>query len=58
MRRHGLVCAAKATRVTVASATTTSNQEVLNYAGVAGYYRWRILAYSGSGADSLGFNIP
>jgi serine protease len=37
----------------VASGTTTSNNENVTYSGTAGYYRWRVLAYSGSGSYQL-----
>src|SRR5688572_20415828 len=37
----------------VASGTTSSNVENVSYSGTAGYYRWRVHAYSGSGSYSL-----
>lgn len=37
----------------VASGTTTSANENVTYSGTAGYYRWRVFAYSGSGAYQL-----
>jgi streptogrisin C len=37
----------------VASGTTPSNLENVSYSGTAGYYRWRVHAYSGSGSYSL-----
>jgi serine protease len=37
----------------VASGTTTSTNENVSYTGTAGYYRWRVFAYSGSGAYQL-----
>jgi hypothetical protein len=33
----------------VASSTSTSPSEHINYFGSAGYYRWRVYSYSGSG---------
>ena len=33
----------------VARAETASNEEEITYTGTAGYYRWRVIAYSGSG---------
>jgi hypothetical protein len=38
---------------TVASGTTPAPNESVSYNGTAGYYRWRIHAYSGSGSYSL-----
>jgi len=37
----------------VASGTTASNNENVSFTGAAGYYRWRVLAYSGSGSYQL-----
>jgi serine protease len=37
----------------VASGTTTSTNENVTYSGTAGYYRWRVFAYSCSGAYQL-----
>jgi serine protease len=37
----------------VASGTTTSTNENVTYSGTAGYYRWRVFAYTGSGAYQL-----
>lgn len=37
----------------VASGTTSSTNENVSYTGTAGYYRWRVFAYSGSGAYQL-----
>jgi serine protease len=42
---------------TVASGTTAAPDESVTYAGSAGTYRWRIVAYSGSGAYTLGRNV-
>jgi hypothetical protein len=42
----------------VASATSSSADETLTYNGTAGYYRYRILAYSGSGSYTLGYDAP
>ena len=30
----------------------------MTYTGTAGYYRWRVHAYSGSGSYSLGYTNP
>ncbi|WP_038045160.1 S8 family peptidase [Thermus caliditerrae] len=43
---------------TVASATSTSSSESIRYSGTAGYYRWRIYAYSGSGAYTFWMKRP
>ncbi|GLZ41064.1 S1 family peptidase [Actinokineospora sp. NBRC 105648] len=42
----------------VASGTTPSNVETVNYSGTAGYYRWQVQAYSGSGSYTLRTNRP
>ncbi len=42
----------------VASATSTSNNETITYNGTAGYYRWRVVAYSGSGSYQLYIQRP
>jgi streptogrisin C len=42
----------------VASGTTPNADETLTYSGTAGYYRYRVHAYSGSGGYSLGFTTP
>jgi hypothetical protein len=42
----------------VASATTPSNQETIQYQGMSGYYVWGVLAFSGVGNYTLSFNIP
>jgi len=42
----------------VARAETTSNNEDIVYSGGAGTYRWRIKAYSGSGAYDFYFRNP
>jgi subtilisin family serine protease len=34
---------------TVARAETASNEEAITYTGTSGYYRWRVISYSGSG---------
>ncbi|HEX8392475.1 MAG TPA: S8 family peptidase [Longimicrobium sp.] len=39
--------------VQVAGAEGTTSTENINYSGTAGYYRWRIVAYSGSGSYTL-----
>ena len=42
----------------VASGTTSSYVENVTYSGTAGTYRWRILAYSGTGAWSICVTKP
>ncbi|GAB4046931.1 S1 family peptidase [Catellatospora paridis] len=42
----------------VAQGDTPSNAETLTYSGTAGYYRYRVHAYSGSGSYALGFTNP
>ncbi|MGB3444368.1 MAG: S1 family peptidase [Actinophytocola sp.] len=42
----------------VASATSPSPDETLTYNGTAGYYRYRVHAYSGSGTYTLGYTRP
>ncbi|HZM76731.1 MAG TPA: S1 family peptidase [Candidatus Limnocylindrales bacterium] len=42
----------------VASSTSPGNTEAVNYSGTAGYYRYRVHAYSGSGAYTLGYSNP
>ncbi|NUT34539.1 MAG: S1 family peptidase [Hamadaea sp.] len=44
--------------VTVASGTTPANSETTTYSGTAGYYRYQVHAYSGSGTYTLGYNRP
>ncbi|MEU8301271.1 S1 family peptidase [Micromonospora sp. NPDC048909] len=44
--------------VDVAGAYTPSPDETLSYAGTAGYYRFEVHAYSGSGSYSLGVTNP
>ncbi len=43
---------------TVARGITATADETLSYNGNAGYYRYQITAYSGSGAYTLGYNAP
>lgn len=43
---------------TVARSTTSGPDESLSYTGTAGYYRYRIHAYSGSGDYTLGYDTP
>ncbi|KES04887.1 hypothetical protein BU52_22875 [Streptomyces toyocaensis] len=43
---------------TVAGGTTPQADETLTYTGSAGYYRYRIHAYSGNGTYTLGYNTP
>ncbi|HET7845771.1 MAG TPA: S8 family serine peptidase [Xanthomonadales bacterium] len=42
----------------VASGTSTSNNEDVTYNGTAGYYRWRIHAYSGTGSYNFWLDPP
>ncbi|MEV4413616.1 S1 family peptidase [Catellatospora sp. NPDC049609] len=42
----------------VATGGTPSNAESVTYSGTAGYYRYRVHAYSGSGSYTLGFTNP
>ncbi|HEX5596722.1 MAG TPA: M28 family peptidase [Micromonosporaceae bacterium] len=44
--------------VTVAQGITSGPDETLSYTGTAGYYRYRVHAYSGSGAYTLGYTSP
>ncbi|MEV4617607.1 S1 family peptidase [Asanoa sp. NPDC049573] len=46
------------TWVTVAEGTTPAADETLSYNGTAGYYRYQVHAYSGSGSYSLGYSNP
>ncbi|PZG00765.1 serine protease [Micromonospora deserti] len=46
------------TWVDVAGAYTPSPDETLSYTGTAGYYRFEVHAYSGSGSYSLGITNP
>lgn len=43
---------------TVASGATPDADETLTYSGTAGYYRYRVHAYSGGGAYVLGYTAP
>ncbi len=43
---------------TVAQGATAAADETLSYNGTAGYYRYRVHAYSGSGAYTLGYDAP
>ncbi|TYB57265.1 S1 family peptidase [Nonomuraea sp. PA05] len=42
----------------VASGTSPNPDETITYNGAAGYYRYRVHAYSGSGSYTLGLNRP
>jgi streptogrisin C len=42
----------------VAQGITSAADENVTYNGTAGYYRWRVHAYSGSGSYSLGYSNP
>jgi streptogrisin C len=46
------------TWVAVASATSPNPDETLSYNGTAGYYRYRVYSYSGSGSYTLALNAP
>jgi streptogrisin C len=46
------------TWTTVASATSSAPDELTSYNGTAGYYRYRVHAYSGSGAYTIGIQRP
>jgi streptogrisin C len=43
---------------TVASSTSPGPDESITYSGTAGYYRYRVHAYSGSGSYTLGYGRP
>jgi streptogrisin C len=42
----------------VAGGTTANPDENVTYSGTAGYYRWEVHAYSGSGSYTLGYSNP
>ncbi|HYH78799.1 MAG TPA: hypothetical protein VEX86_03360, partial [Longimicrobium sp.] len=42
----------------VASGITSSNSETVSYSGTAGYYQWRVVSYTGSGAYNLWLKRP
>ncbi|GAA3829877.1 alpha-lytic protease prodomain-containing protein [Sphaerisporangium flaviroseum] len=44
--------------VNVASGTSSGPDETVSYSGAAGYYRYRVHAYSGSGSYTLGLSRP
>ncbi|MER6827636.1 S1 family peptidase [Streptosporangium sp. NPDC000563] len=44
--------------VTVATSESPTPNEKITYTGTAGYYRYRIVSFSGSGAYTLGYNAP
>jgi streptogrisin C len=44
--------------VTVASGTSAGPDETVSYNGTAGYYRYRVHAYSGSSTYTLGIRVP
>jgi streptogrisin C len=44
--------------VDVAGGTSPNPDETVSYSGTAGYYRWEVHAYSGSGSYSLGYSNP
>ncbi|WP_406311622.1 S1 family peptidase [Streptosporangium sp. NBC_01639] len=43
---------------TVATSDSPGPDEKITYTGTAGYYRYRVTAFSGSGAYSLAYNAP
>ncbi len=43
---------------TVAQGITASADELVNYTGTSGTYRWLVRSYSGSGSFTLGWNVP
>ncbi|MCT9928912.1 S1 family peptidase [Planotetraspora sp. A-T 1434] len=46
------------TWVNVASGTSSGPDETVTYSGTAGYYRYRVHAYSGSGSYTMGLSKP
>jgi streptogrisin C len=42
----------------VAGGTSPNPDETVSYSGTAGYYRWEVHAYSGSGSYTLGYSNP
>jgi streptogrisin C len=42
----------------VAQGATAAADETVTYNGTAGYFRWRVHAYSGSGSYALGYTNP
>jgi PKD repeat protein len=44
--------------VTVASSLSADSEEQIAYSGSAGYYRWRVYSYSGSGSYSFWLQTP
>jgi streptogrisin C len=42
----------------VAGGTSPNPDETVSYTGTAGYYRWEVHAYSGSGSYTLGYSNP
>jgi hypothetical protein len=43
---------------TVASSTSSGPDETVTFNGSSGYYRWRIVAYSGAGSYTFGLDRP
>jgi hypothetical protein len=43
---------------TVARSESATSEEQIAYAGTAGYYRWRIVSYSGSGSYTFWLQRP
>ncbi|MFB9677471.1 S1 family peptidase [Streptosporangium vulgare] len=44
--------------VTVATSEGPTPDEKITYTGTAGYYRYRVVSFSGAGAYTLGYNAP
>ncbi|GAA4204792.1 hypothetical protein GCM10022252_64310 [Streptosporangium oxazolinicum] len=44
--------------VTVATSESPTPDEKITYTGTAGYYRYRVISFSGSGAYTLGYSAP
>ena len=44
--------------VTVAQSISSGPNESITYSGSSGYYRYRVHAYRGSGAYTLGYTAP
>jgi hypothetical protein len=42
----------------VAQGITPNPDEDVSFTGSSGYYRWRVVSYSGSGNYTLGINRP
>ncbi|WP_329086759.1 MULTISPECIES: S1 family peptidase [unclassified Streptosporangium] len=44
--------------ISVATAESPTPDEKITYTGTAGYYRYRVVSFSGSGAYTLGYSAP